>query len=430
MLQRQTPREQSAGYTPEALNVVFRGGAPQSRPGLRPFHGASFASPIRGLGFHIDADGVPTLLVAAGALIQKCIENGDPETLVMTNLPAGDQTRTEPERVSFLSLSGGLETTFIYDGVNQNLKYDGTRLTKMGFVVAPFPATEGTHGTGTVPAGTRQLKLTLLSEHHEGSANDAFLTVVTTANKKYTVPSPVRGTGANQFDDPQVNKWRLYSTIAGGGTYFFVNEADIGVGIEVNLTDDALGARNSLEQFANNPPPAPATAMTEHRGQLAAVFADDLNLVRFSYMDQNYMVPEGWPEDYVQPVAHGDGDQLKALASMHEWLVCFKEQATYAIAGEAFDEYKVVPVLSAGGGRHIGIGCYAPGTVLAVENAIMFASRDGIYKISRFASAVGGIEAERLSGAIDDLYAAAKFSLGSSCFFDRNNRVFVFLGHG
>jgi hypothetical protein len=60
----------------------------------------------------------------------------------------------------------------------------------------------------------------------------------------------------------------------------------------------------------------------------------------------------------------------------------------------------------------------------------MFASRDGIYKISRFASAAGGIEAERMSGAVDDLYAAAKFSLGATCFFDRNNRVFVFLGHG
>lgn len=431
ILQRQTPREQSAGYVQEALNVVFRGGAPQSRPGLRPFHGAVFSAPIRGLGFHVDSDGVPTLLVAAGAAIQRCIENGDPETLTLTNLPAVHQTRIEPERVSFLSLSGGLETTFIYDGVNQNLKYDGTRLTQMGIPVAPFPATEGVHsGGGLVPAGKRQYKLTLCSEHHEGSSNDAFLEVSTGGSAKYTVPSPVRGVGVNEFDDPQVNKWRLYSTEAGGGNYFFVDESDIGTGIEVNVSDDTLSARNALEQFVNDPPPAPAMALTEHRGQLAGVFVDDLNLVRFSYMDQNYMVPEGWPQDYVQPVAHGDGDQLKALSSMHEWLVCFKEQATFAIAGEAFDEYKVVPVLAAGGGKHIGIGCYAQGTVLQVENAIMFASRDGIYKISRFASAVGGIDAERLSGAIDDLYAAAKFSLGATCFFDRNNRVFVFLGHG
>jgi hypothetical protein len=300
----------------------------------------------------------------------------------------------------------------------------------MGIVAAPYPATEGSHASGVLKAGTRQYKLTLMTAQFEGAPNDAFLTVTCTANKKYTVPSPVRGTGANQFDDPQATQWRLYGTIAGGGAYFFIGTADIGTGIEVNITDTALGARNALEQFANNPPPAPAVAMAEHRGQLAAVFTDDLNLVRFSYMDQNYMVPEGWPEDYVQPIAHGDGDQLKALASMHEWLVCFKEQGTWAIAGEEFAEYKVVPVLVAGGGRHVGIGCYAPGTVLQVENAIMFASRDGIYKISRFASAAGGIDAERLSGAIDDLYSAAKFSLGATCFFDRNNRVFVFLGHG
>lgn len=375
---------------------------------------------------------MPTLLVAAGTLIQSCFEGGDPETLPLTNLPAVDQTRVEPDRVSFLSLSGGLETTFIYDGVNQNLKYDGTRLTKMGFVAAPNPDTESAHTPGSIPKGKRQIKITLSTEQHEGPPSPAFLEVevTVTTGQQYTIPSPVRGTGPNEFDDPQVTTWSVYSTIQGGGTYRFVDSADIDVDIVVNLTDTALEERDPLQQFVNEAPPAPAVALCEHRGQVVGVFTDDLNLLRFSYMDESYMVPEGWPEDYVQPVAHSDGDHITSLASMHEWLVAFKENATFAVAGESFEEYKVVPILAAGGGKHIGIGCFAPGTVLQVENAIMFASRDGIYRISRFASAAGGIEAERLSGAIDDLYAAAKFSLGATCFFDRNRRVFVFLGHG
>ena len=433
MLQRQTPRGRSAGYAPEALNVVFRGGVPQSRPGLRPYHGAPFSAAIRGLGFHVDDNGVPILLVAAGTTIQTCVEGGDPETLVMTSLPVADQWRTTPERVSFLSLSGGLNATFVYDGVNQNLKYDGEKLTKMGIQVAPVLGLPGTQSSGNVTEGTRSYKATLKNARHEGAANDTPLVVTVLAGvgaQKYTIPSPVRGASAAQFDDPQVTHWRLFGTTAAVGSYFYIGEAAIGTGIEVNITDTLLGVKNVLEQFANEPPPAPAMALTEHRGQLAGVFTDDLNLVRFSNMDQNYMVPEGWPEDYVQPIAHGDGDTIKALGSMHEWLVCFKEQGTYAISGDKFSEYTVVPVLSAGGGRHMGIGCYAQGTVLQAENAIMFASRDGIYKISRFAGATGGIEADRMSGAIDDLYAAAKFSLGATCFFDRNNRVFVFLGHG
>jgi len=432
ILQRETPRGRSAGYVPEGLNLVFRGGIPSGRPALRPFHGERFAAPIRGMGFHVRADGSAELLVAAGTVIQTCFEGGDPETVVMTNLPAANQTRVEPEIVTFLSLSGGLETTFIFDGVNENLKWDDTNLTVMGLPVAPIPdAPVSVLTAGLINrAGKRLYKITLNSEHHEGPPTDSFRDVTCAANKQYTFVSPVRGVGVNEFDDPQVLTWKLYGTIAGGGAYLFIGEADIGTSIIVNLSDDTLGVRDPLAEFVNFKPPAPAVAMAEHRGQLAAVFIDDLGLVRFSFYDEDYMVPEGWPENYVQPVAHGDGDRIAALASNQEWLMVLKTNGTFAISGESFEDYRVVPVLAAGGGKHIGIGCYAAGTVLCVENAIMFASRDGIYKVDRFATATGGIQADRLSGAIDNLYTAAKFSLGATCFFDRTHRVFCFLGHG
>jgi len=240
----------------------------------------------------------------------------------------------------------------------------------------------------------------------------------------------VRGTAADEFDDPQVTTWRAYMTVAGGSAFRFVDEADIGVDIVVDLTDTALAERDPVEFFVNDPPVGPAIALAEHRGQLAGVFAADRNIVRFSSLDPEYMVPEGWPEDFVQPVAHSDGDELTTLASLNEWLLCFKNNAAFAIVGDTFEEYIVVPVLAAAGGKRIGIGCFSPGTVLQVENALMFVSRDGIYKIDRYASPSGGITAERLSGPIDDLFAAAKFSLSGATFFDRIHRLFGHLGHG
>lgn len=430
LLQRRSPRATAAGFVKEALNVAFIGGVPVSRPGLVPFHGASFDGTIVGMGFHVRDDGFLELLVAAGANIQRCIEGGDPETLALTSLPVVSQTRTAPERVNFLRLSGGLPTTIIYDETNENIKYDGEVLTRLGVQLAPTPTAPplGVQPGGTIPRGTRLLVQTLVTPHHEGGPSEIPLEVICSlVNGQYTIPSPVQGV---DYDDPQVVEWRLYSTVAGGGTFRFIAQADISVAITVNLTDQLLGTKDPVEQLVNDPPPAPAVAMCEHRGQVAAVFTDDRNLVRFSDIDPDYMKPESWPEDNVQPVTHGDGDELTTLISMHEWLVAQKRHTTHAVVGESYEEYRVVPVLAAGSGKGVGIGNFAQGTALEAENMAIFASRDGIYKIDRFASPDGGLKADRLTGAIDDLYIAAKFSLGASVFFDRKHRVFFYLGHG
>lgn len=428
ILQRNHPRKRSAGWLDEALNVAFVGGIPVSRPGIRPFSGAPFAGPLKGIGFHISAAGQRELLAAPDNLLQRCLEGGDPVTLPLTSLPTVDQTRQIPERVNFLSLSSGPNLTFIYDGINQNLKWDGVKLTKMGIATPPTPASPTT-GAGLIEAGTRSYVMTFDSGTHESDPSpvDSPRVVVNNANESNTFASPTQGV---DFDDPQVLTWKLYRTQAGGAAYRFIDEADIGVSITDNTPDETWSAGRPLQENVNTQPPGHATALAEHRAQLAGVFDDDENLVRFSYFDPDYMVPEGWPKDFVQPVAHGDGDHITALVSLYEMLIVFKEESTWAIIGDTFDQYSVVPVLAAGAGRHVGIGCFAPGSVLQVENAVMFASRDGIYRIDRFQTAVRGVEAVRLSGQIDSLYAAAKFSLGSATAFDRKKRVFVFFGHG
>lgn len=435
ILQRKTPRAQDAGYINEALNVACIGGAIQSRPGIRPFNGVAFAGPIRGHGWYVRPDGTRELLVAAGTRLQRCTLGGDPIDMPLTGLPLIDQVRLLAEKVHFLSLSGGTNTTFIYDGTNQNIKWNGVILSKMGLPNGTTPA-EPTSDPGSIPRGTRNYVMTLVSQYHEGDISIVPRTVVQAGNEQQTFASPVQtpdpvGTPAsiqaaaaiNQYDDPQVTKWRLWRTVAGGAALRFIDEADIGVDIVDNTTDDVLNGRDIVEQLVNAPPQARIAAMAEHRGQLVAAMIDDLSILRFSNFDPDYMVPEGWPRNFIQPVSHGDGDIVTALRSFNEWCVVFKENSTHALTGDTFTEYKILPLLV--GGTRMGIGCAFPGSILQIENAVFFAARDGIYRIDR----AGGVPS-RITTAIDDLYAAANFSLGSATFFDRKKRIFGFLGHG
>lgn len=433
ILQRKNPRSQTIGFVEEALNIYFPGGVPTSRPGFRPFIGAPLPADVKGTSWHVTEDGHRQLLVAAGNRLFRCQDGGDPIELGLDELPSTKRTRSEPERVYFLSLSGGTNTTFIYDGVNPNLKWDGAVLTQMGINTPPTPHNATSIlSHGSVNKGTRNLVQTLVTDHHESSPSETPREqTFNSVGNTFTVASPTNPSiGGGDIDDPQVQRWRIYMTVAGGAEFRFVDEADIGVDIVVDIKDTDLAERNLAEFFTNDPPPAAAIALTEHRGQLAGVFADDANLVRFSNLDPDFMVPEGWPADFVQPVAHGDGDELTALASQVEWLMCYKNTAAFAIVGATFDEYKVVPVVAAAGGKRIGLGVFSPGTVLQVENALFFVARDGIYRIDRFSTATGGLTPVRLSGAIDSLFSAAKFSLGASTFFDRIHRLFGFLGHG
>lgn len=427
ILSRRHPRATHAGFCREALNLAFIGGTPVSRPGLKPYNAAPFSGRVVGQGWHVKSDGTRELIVAAGAAFQRAVPYGDPVNLALS-LPSTEPARTTPSRAFFLSLSGGNNLTFIYDGTNTNLKYDGNQLTKMGLPEGPTPAAPSVIA-GSVDAGVHDFVMTLDSGFHEGNPSSTQRTVtVSGSTSGLRFASPVNGV---DYDDPQVLQWRLWATIAGGKDYFFVGSADIGVAIDYTLSRDDLSARTTLEEFVNAAPIGPFIALCEHRGQLVGVNTADVNLLRFSHIDPQYSVPEGWPSDTVLPIAHGDGDEIAALASFHEWLVVFKRNGAWAVTGNTTDGFEVTPVLAAGGGHRIGIGVQNQGAILQIENEIFFASRDGIYALERVPTGMsGGVQAKRLSGPIDELYAAANFEFSGSVIFDRKRRLFGLMGHG
>jgi len=427
MLQRPGPRAIPAGFVRGALNLVMVGGRSRSRPGIRPAHGAAFGGIIRGGGVHYRNDGTRDYLVAAGADIYRMPLLGDPVLLSLSGLPTTQQTRVDPTAgLRLLSLSGSDSTTFLFDGVNPNLKWNGTALSIMGLPTPAVPDAPAAAGGTSIGAGTRDYYQTTKSPVHESELSEATRVVQVGGGGK-TFNFPVNGV---DFDDPQVTRWSLYRTQAGGAIRYLVGTADLGVTITDNLTDEVLGVKTPAERLVNGSPPGKFIALVEHQSLVWGVDADDRSLVRFSYGTSEYIAPEAWPTERMLPIAHGDGDEITALVSFHEWLVVFKQLSTWAITGSLDVGYQVVPVLAASGGKRLGIGCIAADAVLHLENEIIFPSRDGFYLIERFASAAGGLNAKKLSDPIDGLFNCTNFALGAAAVYDRQKQVYIFFGHG
>jgi hypothetical protein len=432
LLVRNGPRVVPRGFVRDAVNVCFPGGRVRSRPGSKPAHGSSFPDVVRGMGTHIRSDGSRDYLIASGAALYRMPLFGEPILLPLTGLPSTQQTRVDPTGgVKFLSLSGADNTTFIFDGVNPTLKWNGLALSKMGLPTPTAPAAPVATGGTAIGAGIRDYYRTVSSAVHESDLSSATR-VTQVGGGGQIFASPVDGV---DYDDPQVTQWSLYRTTDGFAKRFFVGTTDIGLTITDNTPDGTFSDSAVAESFVNLPPDtAPFSglfvSLVEHQSLLWGVDTYDRSLVRFSYGTDQYIAPEGWPTTRTIPVAHGDGDEIQALASFYEWLVVFKQLSTWAIAGSLDAGYQVLPILAAGGGRRLGIGCIAADAILHLENEIVFPSRDGFYLIERFAGAQAGVAAKKISDAIDALYNCTNFARGAAAIYDRQKQVYMFFGYG
>lgn len=427
LLRREHPRATPPDYVREALNVIAMRGRWRSRPGVRPFTAAPSSGLLRGLHTHYRADGTRDFLSAAGADIQRNPPYGDPVTLPLTALPSTEQTRVDPTAgAHFIEISGTDGLSFIYDGVNPNLKWDGAQLTQMGIVAPAGQPAVPTNIAGLVEPGVRNYVYTLWTPYHESNPSQLRqVTQVGTGGKRFA--SPVNGV---DFDDPQVTMWKLYATVDGGAQYFFIDKVDLGLSIDHVVSDATLRGEVPLEQLVNEAPNGKFSSLVEHKGLVFGVVADDTSLVRYCHATDQYVSPEGWPLGNAVPVSHGDGDEISVLVSFFDYLVCFKRRGTWAIAGTLDEGYTVAPVLAAGGALRTGIGCIAPGGIIHMENEIIFPSRDGFYVIRRNDSYVGGLAAVKVSDAIDGIYTCANFSLGSAASYERKRQIYFFWSRG
>ena len=435
MLARAHPRRTPPGYQRELLNLLPLGGVPRSRPGLRPYHAnpsvSSGGTGLIGLGWHVSTAGTRELLAVDGDLTSGILRIKPFQAQEVLSMPAG-LTRTTAARAFTLNLSGGANLTFIYDGVNDNLKYDGTSLSRMGLSAAATPTAPSNDLGASVAAltnGTRKYVYTYESAFHEGNPTPM------TAARVVTLADPTNSTRqrstftlptAATIGDAQVTTVKLYRTIKDGEDYFFVAEGAPEAVVTDDVPDESLIQSQALAEFINAPPRAPFRALCEHRGQLIGVYADEPGVLHHSYFDPEYMVPEGWPSQWTTPVRPGDSDSINGLASFHEWLVIGKGHSLHQMTG-FWPEFDVSPLEVSGSGNQAGMGIGHQGCFVQAGNMTLALTREGLIAIERsVSSGSSNLLATRLSGSINDLWRGIDYAHIVGGVFDRRRQTLMF----
>jgi hypothetical protein len=435
MLARAHPRRTPPGFDQELLNLIPVGGVRRSRPALRPYiAGDSVSSVTVGLGWHTTASGTRELVMIDGAATDAIYRAKPYQAVEELLLPAVGLYRTDVDRAFVMNLSGGANLSFIYDGVNPNLKYDGTAVSKMGIGAAATPAVP-TNDTGAASTaltnGTRKYVHTYVSAYHEGnptpvgSAREVTLADSgnsTTQRSSFVLPS------SGTIDDSQVTSVKLYRTIKDGEDYFYVTSGAPGATVTDDVSDEALIESEALEEFINAEPPGPFVALVEHRGQLVGIATDDRGILHHSYFDPEYMVPEGWPAQWVTPVRPGDSDTCNGLASFHEWLIVGKGKSLHKLTG-TWPDYEVSP-LEVAGATDAGIGIAHQGCFVHAGNTLLALTREGLVGIERYGGEVADIQAKRLSGPINDLWNGIDYANVIGGVFDRRKQTVMFFVRG
>lgn len=414
-------------------NMVLRRGMPHVRPGLVKLNGVPFGDGVRTVqGMYVFL-GVPDrLIVACGTLLQSLnLEAGtmgaDPVTLTLA-LPTGFVARTGAATV-MAQLGGRL---FIVNGIDPNLKFNGTNVTRMG-QLAPASLASPTNGVGLFN-GQWTYRATRVASTSNGSFESeptAALTVVYT-NQQGTFTAP---TIPNS--DPQVDRWNLYRTTQGGSSYYRINTSPVtsATAIIDTVTDSALPTGTPMAPLlSNSPPPGNFKLISIHQGRLVGVLPNS-NVLYWSDLGLDltglYPKPDNWPPVNNLQFGEVGGSSINAVVSFYEWLLVIQDFGVWSISGDLNDESdrKISPVLVAPDRR--GIGASFIGNVAAAENKIIIASKDGLHEITRDPRANSpDLSVSNLSHNISALYQQVDFNSGGTTIYDRDQKRFVFFGKG
>lgn len=378
----------------EAKNVEMFGNVAGPRGGTHRLHLTPLAGRVHALHNARFRNGTTQVIAAAGAALQKLFQGAavvDPPTALPATLPAGPaRTGGAPTVISPLN-----NMAFIVNAVDDNVKWDGTVLTRMGVdapTVAPVVTSVAGPGlTGTV--GYRYTYITQYLQESEGSAE----TAITLANQKGHVV-------AAASPDPQVSKTRLYRTPTdGGGVWLFVAELATNGGTfpDDTLADSALGAQ--LEEFVNEPPPGPMKMIAQwpQAGRFVGVSAANPSVLFYTDIGLGFLKPESWPPENLIFISFDDGDEIVAVHALFDSLIVQKRRSTWRVKGTPptlltepvhFDEDRT------------GIGGFAHRGVCLIDNDLFLPGVDGAYTMSRWVDS--GFQSARISLPIDDLWAS------------------------
>lgn len=274
------------------------------------------AMKITGLHMYAKENGTKFLLCSAGTNVYQYDTASTIFIPIITNLTSG----LVVEFVTFKDLC------FFVNGTDENKKFDGTRVTKMGIATpgsAPSPAVGAAGGL----TGAYQYKVTFASAYHESNASVASSTVNPSSQQ-------VNLTSIPTSSDTQVTKRILYRTKAGQATFFKLAEISDNTTTTYtdNIADTALG--NQQAPSFQEPPPV-FKYMASHRNYLFGAGHDTTN--RNNIYVSKLITPEGWDtsEGFFQ-IQTRDGDYVRGIAEFLDSILVFKRYSLYVADGTVF----------------------------------------------------------------------------------------------
>lgn len=420
------------GFFGALHNLVLTGGMPQCRPGIVRLNTTAFGSvsnnAMHGMGLFRNSS-VSEMIVASGDKIQKMTLPSSEPVALTASVPsgAGWTTRTG-SRTVFTQLGGEL---YLVNGVDGNLKYNGTSYRKMGLMTPVLAAPTKSAGAITATKLYVATFTTAASDAVLESATSASISVsYTTQQGAFVAPTVTDG-------DPQITHWNLYRSDDSGVTYQRVN-GSAPVTLATNIVDNQSAAyTNRTLPLGQSARIAPTTAflwIAEHQSRLVGVLADQKNVLRWSDIGTGaggvYFLPEAWPTANFYAFPELGGTEITGAISFHEWLIVFQDFGVWAIRGALGDaDTEILKLFVASDQRGVGIPFLTNAVVN--EDKIFFASKDAIYRIERQQTGLTpSLQLTRVSSNIDALYRTIDYSQGGASVFDRDYQRWVLFGKG
>ena len=423
----------SGRWCATAHNMVVRDGMWHSRPGLQIINGVRCGSSGKRVVYGIDTWRTTTedqLIIACGDKLQYLPATGGDPVDLTTNYPSSGFTAAITGAFTvFAHLNGQM---YIVNGVDDNRKYNGTNLTRMG-IVAPTTLSAPSKSAGSLSL-TRYYKATLVSSALNGSVESegTSSTTVSYDAQQGTFSSPSI-TGS----DPQVDRWNLYGS-KDNSTFYRINTSPVTTATTIvdNLSDDALIVSTKMDATnTNNVPPGKFQDLVSHQGRLVGFLANSNVLYWSDYgLDPGgtFLKPESWPLANTLEFPDSGGTKLTAVISFYEYVIVFQQYGIWSIRGSLADAVArtISPVLVAPDYR--GLGVPNKGCVAVLDNRIVFAGKDGVYSLQRnlYTNASDNLTVTKLSDPINNLYQQTDFTVGACSVADRDNSRFVFVGKG
>lgn len=280
------------------------------------------APPVDGIYQLKRSNGTSYNIVAAGTLFYSVTFPGP-----VVAPYAGSPTITAGAFYDFATLN---DYAFMVDGVDPNLKFNGTTFYALGIPVpgAGPTLTEVNLGAGALPNGTYQYVVTFVNvDGEEGNPSPVSSITIAAGPSNVNITniplSPAPAVGAQQ-----VVARRVYRTEVGGNRFFLVTT--IADNVTTVFLDTVTDANLGIEvEFDNDVPPVLSMIET-HKDRLWGVDPQFPSNLLFSKKFRH----DQWPILNSIPVGLDDGDVITALVSFFDQLVVFKRKSIYVVSGD------------------------------------------------------------------------------------------------